>query len=288
MKAHTMMRHAGLFLSPLLIAGSTAFAADKPLPAPQPPPAVAPYWTFSASAYAWAAGLRGDVRTLPPLPAVRVDIGFGQVLKDLTGALMGTFEAQHDRFIVFTDIIASCVSSEHDFVADGFPGSMSLKTTSFTGTGMLGYRIWDDPRWSFDVLAGARLWAMDNTLGLTVAGINVDYGKSKAWVDGVAGGRVKINLTDHLFLSVIGLVGGLSSKIEWDVYGVGYAFNDSCNAFAGYRVLHLNYESGNFLYNVTQKGPVLGVTYKFLGCCQSRFYRDKTVSHFEVTGGRDA
>lgn len=264
MKVRSILRHAGLFLTSLVIAGSTAFAADKPSPAPQPPPAVVPSWTFSASAYAWAAGLRGDVRTLPPLPAVHVDIGFDQVLKDLNGALMGTFEARNDRFIVFTDLIASRVSSEHDFVADGFPGSVSLKTTSFTGTGMLGYRIWDDPRWSIDVLAGARLWAMDNTLGLRVAGINVDYGKSKAWVDGVAGGRVKVNLTDRLFLSVIGLIGGLSSKIEWDVYGgLGYAFNNSWNAFAGYRVLHVNYESGNFLYNVTQQGPVLGVTYKF-------------------------
>jgi hypothetical protein len=251
-------------LALLLFTGSFAEAADLPPPtAPEPLPAP-PSWTFAASAYAWAAGLRGDVRTLPPLPAVHVNIGFDQVLKDLNGALMGTFEARHENVIVFTDIIASRVSSEHDFVAEGFPGSVSLKTTSFTGTGMLGYRIWEDPRWSVDVLAGARLWAMNNTLGLEVGGFNVDYGKSKAWVDGVAGGRVKVNLTDHLFLSVIGLVGGLSSKIEWDIYGgLGYAFNEKWNAFAGYRALHVNYRSGNFLYDVTQQGPVLGVTYKF-------------------------
>lgn len=40
MKVHTVLRHARPFLTSLVIAGSTTFAADKPSPAPQPPPAV--------------------------------------------------------------------------------------------------------------------------------------------------------------------------------------------------------------------------------------------------------
>lgn len=40
MKVHTVLRHAGLFSTSLVIAGSTAFAVDKPTPTPQLPPAM--------------------------------------------------------------------------------------------------------------------------------------------------------------------------------------------------------------------------------------------------------
>jgi opacity protein-like surface antigen len=239
-------------------------AADVAPPSPPPTMQAVPTWTFAASSYLWATGLKGDLRTLPPLPRVSVDLSFGDVLKNLDGALMTSLEARHGRFILFGDLLLSRVSTERDFTVAGVAGSVGLKSLSFSGMGTVGYRIVDDPNISVDLLGGARVWTVKNTLSLQAAGIGIDYGKTESWVDGVAGGRIKIKLTDALFVSAIGLVGGLSSKLEWDVYGgLGYALDERWNLFAGYRALRVDYHRGNFIYRVTQQGPIMGATYKF-------------------------
>jgi hypothetical protein len=88
---------------------------------------------------------------------------------------------------------------------------------------------------SVDGFVEAWLWALDNTLTVTVpGGGSVDSGQSESWVDGVVGGRVKLHLTDKLFASVIGSVGGLAADVEWDIYaGLNYAFTKRWSAFAG-------------------------------------------------------
>jgi len=82
------------------------------------------------------------------------------------------------------------------------------------------------------------------------------YGVSKSWSIPMVGAHVR----DH------GFVGGTDSTSDyaWDVFGgVGYSFNDLFSAFAGYRVLKIGYRSGNFIFNVVQPGPVLGLNVRF-------------------------
>ena len=245
-----------------------AEAAD--LPAQAAPPQVAaskvvPDWTFSMSGYAWASSVKGRARTLPPLPAVNVDVKFADILKNLDGALMGTFEARNGPLMVMTDVVVSRVSPEHSFSVIGINGKLTYESTSFAGLGVVGYRLFETANASVDAFGGGRVWSMRNTLGLTVPGFaKVDRSNGETWVDGVVGGRLKVNLTDNLFFSVIGAIGGLSAKVEWDVYaGLNYRFADQWSAFLGYRALHVDYRRGNFLYKATQQGPVLGVSYRF-------------------------
>jgi hypothetical protein len=241
-----------------------AKAADVVSPVEKSARPSVPTWTFSNSAYLWATGLKGDLRTLPPLPTARVNLSFGDVLKNLNGALMTTVEARKDRLILFSDLILTHVSSGRDFSVAGVAGTVNLKSFSFTGIGAVGYRVVDDPKYSVDVLGGGRLWIVKNTLGLSAAGVRTEFGKTETWVDGIVGARIKLNVTDKFYFSTIGFVGGISSKYMWDVYsGVGYVFNDRWNAFAGYRALRVDYRNGNFIYRVTQHGPVIGATYKF-------------------------
>lgn len=64
--------------------------------------------------------------------------------------------------------------------------------------------------------------------------------------------------------TTIGCVGTGGSRSEWDVFdGLGYAFNDSQSAFAGYRAMKASYRNGDFVYNAPQQGPVLGLSARF-------------------------
>lgn len=266
-----LARAAGLLFcvaAALLASQRIAGAADalpRAAPTIAPPEPVPTGWTFSASAYAWAAGLDGRVRTLPPLPAVDISMSIGDVLQNLDGALMGLIEARNGPWMVMADLIYSKVSPGKNFAVAGFNGAANLDSQAFIGLAAVGYRLFEHQRVSVDGFVGARLWALDNTLTVTVPGVgSVEYGKSKSWVDGVVGGRVKLHLTDKLFASVIGSVGGLAADVEWDIYaGLNYAFTERWSAFAGYRALHVDYKSSDFLYDATQHGPVLGVAVRF-------------------------
>lgn len=45
--------------------------------------------------------------------------------------------------------------------------------------------------------------------------------------------------------------------------GVGYEFNDKISAVAGYRALGVDYSSDDLVFDVVQKGPILGLVGHF-------------------------
>jgi hypothetical protein len=257
----------GLAVAALLSGLSNAArAADMPAPAPVAPapmPAVEG-WTFSMNLYGWASGLEGTLRTLPPLPAVDVNIGFDQVIKNLDGALMGTMEVGYGRFFVFGDLIASKLSPDKDFTRPNVEGSISLDSSAIIGTGLAGFRFLDNGQLEVDGLAGVRVFSMDNTLDVTLNRVTVSYGKDAQWVDAVGGFRIRYKFDQNWTAVLIALGGGGSSDYEWDLFGgVGYRFSERWGAFAGYRALKVDYQSGNYIYNALQHGPVLGVNIRF-------------------------
>ena len=44
---------------------------------------------------------------------------------------------------------------------------------------------------------------------------------------------------------------------------IGYQFNDTVSAVAGYRALGVNYRNDGFVFDTVQQGPILGLTVKF-------------------------
>jgi hypothetical protein len=82
----------------------------------------------------------------------------------------------------------------------------------------------------------------------------------------VAGGRIRYNFTDHIYANLIAFAGGTSAinNFSWDVFsGVGYQFNSNFQMFAGYRILKVGYRRDNYVYNVSQSGPVVGLAVRF-------------------------
>jgi hypothetical protein len=58
-------------------------------------------WEFRLAPYLWFAGLKGDIATIPPLPAVPIDISSSDALKDTEAALMLMFEAKNSTMAYF-------------------------------------------------------------------------------------------------------------------------------------------------------------------------------------------
>lgn len=261
----SLIRRAALALAALVPAG-LAQAADLPSTKrePAPPMPALPSLTFSAAAYLWATGLEGRLRTLPPLPAAKVSIGFDEVMKNFDGGIMGAGELKYDRYMLFFDVLASKISPNKTVYPAGYPAGVKVDSGSFVGLAAGGYRLIDNPGYSLDGFAGVRGFAMKNTLRVQVLPTTLKLAESEQWVDGVVGARLKVNLTNALYATTIGFIGKGGSRYEWDVFGgLGYAFTDKISGFAGYRAMKVDYRNGNFVYNALQQGPVLGVNTSF-------------------------
>lgn len=76
--------------------------------------------------------------------------------------------------------------------------------------------------------------------------------------------QARYPIDEKWLLHLITLVGGGGSKYQCDVLGgVGYAINRNWTAFARYRAFKVNYRDGDFIYDVLQHGPLIGVQYRW-------------------------
>jgi hypothetical protein len=228
-----------------------------------PPPPAESDWVFTAAPYAWLSGINGSVASFGA-PETDIDISIGDVLKNLDVGLMGAGEARNGRFLIASDFMWAKLSGDQ-----GLPlgGNVELTAEVLTATGLGGYSLVYGDGGNLDVVAGARLWSVSNTLDFTggVVG-NQSFDDSATWVDPVVGIKGRANLSPNFFLTGWALAGGfdLSSKFMWDVMGsVGYEFNDTFSMTAGYRGLGVDYSNDGFVYDVVQSGPILGLVFKF-------------------------
>jgi hypothetical protein len=240
----------------------------KPLPAtgtaPRSQAADDEKWHFVFSPYFWMAGLHGT--TGGPNRTIQVDESFGDIFHSLKFAFMGVFEAHKGKWAMQTDL--EFVSLEDDKATPGpLFSSANAKIKTFVFTPEAGYKIYNDPdRGSFvQVLGGTRIWHISTDLTFN-AGIlpAVQISNSRTWVDGVVGLRGKAALTEKVFFLGRFDVGGGGSKFTYQLFGgLGYDINKTIALVGGYRALDVNYDKNNFLYDTNQRGPIVGIGFKF-------------------------
>ena len=221
-------------------------------------------WHFVFSPYFWMAGLHGT--TGGPNRTIHVDESFGDIFHALKFAFMGVFEAHKGKWAMQTDL--EFVSLDDDKATPGpLFSSANAKIKTFVFTPEAGYKIYNDPdKGSFvQVLGGTRIWHISTDLTFN-AGIlpAVQINQSRSWVDGVVGLRGKAALSEKVFFLGRFDVGGGGSKFTYQVFGgLGYSITEKIALIGGYRALDVNYDKNNFLYDTNQRGPIVGIGFKF-------------------------
>jgi len=70
-------------------------------------------WQFQLAPYAWLAGQKGTVATLPGLPPADIDVDFyDDILGNINGALMLVGEARKGRYGLVVDIAYTDIETE--------------------------------------------------------------------------------------------------------------------------------------------------------------------------------
>jgi hypothetical protein len=258
------IRIAAALMTSMLLT-SPAIAADVlPVPAPQPAPSEPDRWQFSFAPYFWIAGLDGKSQVFG-LGTVDVSQDFSDILPDLDFGVMAAGEARYGRFSVFTDMSYVKVTTESATPRGIIADNITVRSTTFTALLAGAYTIYEDEKAHLDILAGARYWDVETRISLSGGLIgNVSDEDSAKWVDGLVGFKGNYSFTDKIFVTGWGMVGGGGADIDWDVLGgLGYKFNDTFSAIAGYRAQGVNYSDDGFTYDMIQHGPIIGMNIKF-------------------------
>jgi len=221
-------------------------------------------WQFVFSPYFWMSGLHGT--TGGPNRTVQVDESFGDIFDSLKFAFMGVLEAHKNKWAIQTDL--EFVSLEDEKATPGpLFSSATAKIKTFVFTPEVGYKIYSDPdKGSYvQVLGGARIWRISSDLTFN-AGLLPGFQTklSRSWVDAVVGMRGKAALSEKFFLMGRFDVGGGGSKFTYQLFGgLGYNLNKKVALIGGYRALDVNYDRNNFLYDTDQRGPIVGLGFRF-------------------------
>jgi hypothetical protein len=257
---------AGMALAiPLVFSGTPSQAADMAMEVETVVfEETAPGWSFSIAPYFWMAGMSGDIAEFGA-PPVNVDVKFTDILKSLDFSMMTLAEARYDRFSVFSDFLFLKISPETVTPFGVVANTVQLGSKTLEFTAMGGYALIDTPGGRLDVVGGARVWWVENTLSFQGGVLNGVWRRSsQTWVDAMGGLRGRANLTDRFYLTGWALGGGGSSDSAWDLMGgVGYEISDRFSAVLGYRAMGVDYQDGPFVFDVTMQGPVLGAVFRF-------------------------
>jgi opacity protein-like surface antigen len=224
-------------------------------------------WQFEATPYFWAAGMSGWGRIGSRTPTAKFDASFSDVWKNLDFGAMGAFEARKGRWGILFDSIYVKLGQTSDPLLGGDLGTAKLKVSQTILQVAGAYRVLDSQVTPIDVLAGLRYTYLDSDLSFSQSPL-LPAGSSRSnnvsWTDGFVGVRGAYALTDKWSLVGYADVGTGGTKYSWQlIAGTNYNFSKSVVGKIGYRIISMNYESENFLYDVKTAGAFMGVGIKF-------------------------
>jgi hypothetical protein len=233
--------------------------------------ATGPYgMQFFVMPYLWLAGIDATIKTpLARAPEVNSSVGPFQLLGHLDGApFMGAFEVRQGPLGFLGDVLHVPVSTNittHNVFFEG--GKAALKANM--GTGLVLYRLVDQPTQFADLGLGFRAWSFSADLSLNpglLAGQSVN--RSTGWGDPLIGGRYHYDFGNGFGATAYGDVGGfgVGAHVDWQLIGtIDYTLNSWIDVHLGYRSLNFDYQASdsNLGFNVHMKGPILAGTFRF-------------------------
>jgi hypothetical protein len=217
----------------------------------------------------WVPGVDGTVGTraasvdvsLSPLDVMRNVDDFVDVLD---GIYIGWGEFRYGRIGLFYDVFYLDVSSAASIDKGVITLGLDLAFSQSTGTFAATYRVWEEGRSHWDLMAGARVSDIDIRIAANLNELKGAVSRGESWTDAIVGTKGRYALAPQWSLSGWGLIGGGGSDLTWDLYGaVDYTVRPGFDLSLGFRGMKIDYSSDDFTWDVLQYGPVFNATFRF-------------------------
>lgn len=242
--------------------------------APQPEIQDQQRWRVIFSPYVWGASLNGSAGLLGR--STDVNMPFREIFENLDMSFMGNVEVNNGTFGFYID--GQYVKTSQDESLRDNELSLDIKTTSLSGGAF--YRIYEQQLEGTTLFGGQRIFAIEPTIGVRwtklEAGLEVERfsGSRKVeWTDPFIGTRVFYDINDRWNIFAEADIGGFGAGTKLSANGqiyLGYrtlVFDVPTTFRVGYRALYQDYKDNDtvskFKYDVTQHGPVIGLSVSF-------------------------
>lgn len=246
--------------SPHVIGLVAAFLALTPVSA------LADDWQFQVTPYSWLAGFSGTAGILPGVPPADFDVPLSDALDDLAGAAMVLGTARNGSWVVLFDATYARLNSTEPLGGILF-SEVSEQGATSTLSLAVGRQIHSRNALSVDAYVGLRGWHRDSQFRFRrVIGGDRKVDVDRSWVDPLIG--INAVWTPHdnwtLFTALDAGGGFGGADYEYSVLlGASYAVNDWFAASFGWRQMGVKYDRDDFLFDLTQSGPIIGATFRF-------------------------
>jgi len=222
-------------------------------------------WSFDVVPYLWVANL--DLTTsLPSVPSAAKSAAGSDFDTRISGGAMIAAEARYRSVGLWVDFAWLQLDTEGTRPGPLYSG-VDLKSDFFHTTAALTYRLPLEGKFHVDLLAGARIWHVNEDLEFH-SGLLPGFKTSgdTTWADPIIGADLRYDISKRWFVTTKGNVGGfgVSSSLAYEVFaGVGFRITDWCSTTLGYRYLYEKYDQDNFKFDLKAQGFLLGVGFHF-------------------------
>jgi len=244
-------------------------------------------WQFSATLYGYLPTIGGSTTFpgLPGSPSPSLSLDASTIIDNLKMVFMGSLDIHNGQWGLWNDVmylnIGNSKSATRDFsLINGIiPASatadlsLDMKSTLWTVAGE--YRLYNiDPAWTNDLLFGARMLSMTNTLGYSfsgtigqhaLAGRSGTVEVSDTFWDAIIGvkGKYAFGANREWFVPYYLDVGTGQSQLTWQAAaGVGYRFGWG-ELSAMWRYIDYNMKSGKPIESLNLNGPLVAATFRW-------------------------
>jgi opacity protein-like surface antigen len=255
--AGLLSRRASVWCCATLLACG-AHAQNSPINlAPQPPDEQ----SFVLTPYIWLANITLETN-LPDRPPADVD----KFESKLTAAAMLAAQARWGQWGLFTDFVWMQLKTEALTPGPAFSDA-ELKSDFFHTTAALTYRLPTQGNFHADILAGARLWYVNQDIEFTAGALpGRTIGDDNTWIDPMIGIDTRYDLNNRWSLIGKGILAGfgVSADFAYEVLGGAvYHFTPTISGTLAYRYLHEDYSKDRFEFNLDAHGFIVGVGFRF-------------------------
>ncbi|WP_404989584.1 hypothetical protein [Brucella pseudogrignonensis] len=269
------VRNIALMSTFFIATTASALAADIVAPAPaQSEFQDQQQWRVIFSPYVWGASLNGNAGLLGY--SSKVDVPFKEIFSNLDMSAMGNIEITNGKYGVYFDGQYTKTSQGEDILHE----RLDLDIISTSLAGGVFYRAYQQDLDGLTYFGRQRVFAIEPTAGVRWTQIKAKLSvgpfsetRKAEWTDPFVGTRVLYDVSERWNISAEADIGGFGVGTKLSAHGqiyLGYrtkTFDLPTIWRVGYRALYQDFNDKEgrerFKYDVTQHGPVVGVSIVF-------------------------
>ena len=236
--SHLRIRLLQAFLAGILIVGPALAQAEESTADND--------WQFAIAPYLWGAGISGKTQRGAP-----IDISFDDLFDNLESALMLSFEARKNKWMILADYI------NLDVAASKQQTTVDLKSKIIHIAG--GYNLYQEKS-RLDLIFGARNLDLDIHISRPL----VSFSPSGNILDGIIGVKGQLVLSNRWYLPYYVDIGTGDSDLSWQaIAGASFRAAKWVDLALVYRHMEWDLGKDKPVAELNFSGPAFGAIFRF-------------------------